>query len=190
MINFDKVTLSDVVPGFLKNEKEIKALSYALKTQTDKLLEQTYELDYWVDIDNCSEMILNALGFELAIPSWNLNLAREQKIELIKSAIVGKMKMGTPQIVESFLSTILGETTKIKEWFEFGGETGTFKIITSKSDTSDSEIESVKNIAKKVSRLSQHISAVDIHFKSQCDLKVAAIVRSGTKITLRCDERS
>lgn len=186
MISFDEVMLEKVIPHFLQEKEEIKALSYALKTQMDKLMKQIGQLNYWADLDNASEMILDALGFELNIPGWNLKLSREQKIELVKNAIKQKYKLGTPQMLESFLNTILGEKTQIKEWFETGGVPGTFKIITTKSGVGADDIETTKFITRKISRISQHISAVDINLKSYCDLKIAGIVRTGTYETLFC----
>lgn len=190
MINFEDVTLEKIVPQALKNEEEVKALSYALKIQMDKLLRQAEKLDFWTDLENASEMILNAMGFELNIPAWSLKLKREQKINMIKNSMIQKRTLGSLEMLASFLTIRLGNYVEIKEWFKTGGAPGTFKILTQNAGTNDEDVEEVKKIAKKVSRLSQHISAVTINLINQSDLKVAGIVRAGTYETLFCNEKN
>jgi len=110
-----------LLPDVLKGDKRATALAELI----EKSRQETQEFLPFLFIYNLSTLSNSELEdlawqFDVSKTAWELAQDRRQKEELIKNAIILKMKLGTPWAVKKILQ-ILGFSVEIIEWFGTGG---------------------------------------------------------------------
>lgn len=117
-----------LLPDVLKGDKRVTALAELI----EKSRQETQELLPFLfiyDLSTLSDSELEDLAwqFDVSRTAWELAQDREQKEELVKNAVILKMKLGTTWSIKKVLK-ILKLSGTVKEWFEYGGEPYRFKV--------------------------------------------------------------
>jgi len=117
-----------LLPDVLKGDKRVTALAELI----EKSGQETQELLPFLfiyDLSTLSDAELEDLAwqFDVSKTAWELAQDRSQREELVKNAVILKMKLGTPWAIKKVLET-LKLAGEIKEWFEYGGEPYRFKV--------------------------------------------------------------
>ena len=185
MIKLKDAKLLDGLPEILAGSLEAKALSYAI----DKFLKAEVwprigHLKVYSGIDTASDDILDALAVELAVPSYGQSYDIDVKRELVKGAISYWQTAGSAQTVEDICKAIFGDAV-VLEWFEFGGDAGTYKVVTSNPGVTGADVKHYETVAESVKRLSQKLISVTVALQAAGDVTFAGIFRSGTVEILR-----
>lgn len=151
MIELKDVHLLDLLPQSIKHDANIIAAADALNQQLQAITNNIPKLAILSNINNLSSEWLDALAWQWSAPFYSQLLPIEQKRELVSKALAWHKRRGTPSAVEELISTVFG-SGEVKEWFEYGGQPGYFKVLTSDpSATADkaneflAAINSVKN---------------------------------------------
>ncbi len=118
----------ELLPDVLKGDTRATALAELI----EKNRQETQELLPFLfiyDLSTLSDSELEDLAwqFDVSKTAWELAQDRSQKEELVKNAIILKMKLGTPWAIKKVLE-ILKLGGEIHEWFTYGGEPYRFKI--------------------------------------------------------------
>lgn len=185
MIKLKDSKLLDGLPGMLAGSLEAKALSYAI----DKFLKaevwpRIERLKIYSGIDAASDDILDALAVELAVPSYSQSYDIDVKRELVKGAISYWQAAGSAQTVEDICKAIFGDAV-VLEWFEFGGDAGTYKVVSANPGISGADVKKYEAVAESVKRLSQKLISVTVALQAAGDITFAGVFRSGTVEILR-----
>lgn len=114
-----KSTLTDDVTKWI-----YEAIDFALKRRYQKIMKK-----FWLDIDNLAEIEIDYLLWEYHVDYIGENTNAEEKRKLVKKAIVSHFNKGTVGSIKTICKILFGNA-EIKEWFEYNGRPGYFKINT------------------------------------------------------------
>lgn len=136
-------------PENLKRYKNLKTLSLQIENIfKSKIIAEIDKLAIFKNLDAQSNGILSELAWQFAIDNWREDLEREVKIKLIKEAYWAHSKKGTKKIIEENFKK-LNYPIQLSEWFEFNGQPFTFKVTTTKINTSVHWVDDLLEIINK-----------------------------------------
>ena len=128
MITVQDLKLTDIAAKSTLTDKTTKwiyeSIDYAIKQQKNRIISK-----FFLDIDKLSEMEIDYLLWEYHVDYVGENASLESKRELVKIAVIAHFNKGTLGSVKAICKILFGNA-EIKEWFEYGGQPGYFKIST------------------------------------------------------------
>lgn len=180
--NFD---LLELQTSYLQQDATIQAFCKALTPYLEdinKSIEQTY---LYGRIDELDEETIDELAWQFHVDFYDYTLPLEKKRNLVEiSPTLHKIK-GTPKAVIDAVSTVFGRT-KLKEWFEYGGEPYFFGLDIDITDQGATQ-ENFKKLDTLIEAYKNKRSWVEyIHFYLTTMGKIifAAATISGEEITV------
>lgn len=135
-------------------------------------------------VDELPEPVLDELALELHVDWYDNSLPVETKRKLIKNSDKVHMKAGTPAAVESVISDIFGDG-KVEEWFEYDGDPGMFRVVTSNVSISGDMADKFIRALNSIKRVSAHLEEIRITTIGELSLNYAGIVNIGDFMVLR-----
>lgn len=128
MITVQYLKLTDIAAKSTLTDKTTKwiyeSIDYAIKQQKNRIISK-----FFLDIDKLSETEIDYLLWEYHVDYVGENASVESKRELVKIAVIAHFNKGTLGSVKAICKILFGNA-EIKEWFEYGGRPGYFKIST------------------------------------------------------------
>ena len=154
--------LISLIPQYLKENQDIIAFCEAWDTEKEKIILSANRLDLIKRINNgdLTKEEVELLLYENHVDYFDSTLSEEQKIKLIQISYDSHQKKGTIFSIEQQLNVILDDL-KIIEWFEFGGETNTFYILT-KSQITEKKLVKINRIVNSFKRKSSLYRGIHI----------------------------
>ena len=116
MVKTKDLTVLDLIPDILKSENQVRAFSYALKNQTDKIIDLMAYCLIYPALDSADDEVLDALAVELRTQHYDQSYETTKKRELVKNTLKWYMKAGTKWTVEDLAKTIFGVGTRVIEY--------------------------------------------------------------------------
>lgn len=136
-------------PENLKRYENLKILSLQIENIfKSRIIAEIDKLAIFKNLDVQSNEILSELAWQFVIDNWREDLEREVKIKLIKEAYWAHSKKGTKKIIEENLKK-LNYPIQLSEWFEFNGQPFTFKVTTTKINSSVHWVDDLLEIINK-----------------------------------------
>ncbi|MGL4903564.1 MAG: phage tail protein I [Cetobacterium sp.] len=165
--------LIDLLPISKKNDKEtilyLEIAQEILKTHVIENMKFLVSLDR---IDTLEEKLVDLLAEELHVDFYDIKSSLTEKRKLVKSSILTHMIKGTPYSINTILN-IFFKGARLKEWFEYDGEPGWFKIDISDA-TITQDIETVLQMIESTKRKSQWIQELIKNGKAELNLNFAS----------------
>ena len=128
MITVQDLKLTDIAAKSTLTDKTTKwiyeSIDYAIKQQKNRIISK-----FFLDIDKLNETEIDYLLWEYHVDYVGENSSLENKRELVKIAVIAHFNKGTLGSVKAICKILFGNA-EIKEWFEYGGQPGYFKIST------------------------------------------------------------
>lgn len=128
MITVQDLKLTDIAAKSTLTDKTTKwiyeSIDYAIEQQKNRIISK-----FFLDIDKLSETEIDYLLWEYHVDYVGENASLENKRELVKIAVIAHFNKGTLGSVKAICKILFGNA-EIKEWFEYGGRPGYFKIST------------------------------------------------------------
>ena len=124
----------DGLPRILAKQPWVRALSDAMGVVHEMTMAFADHSQIYTDIDNVTEDVLDELAVNWKIDWYDTGYNIEQKRRIIKTALTVRRTMGTVAAVKAQADAIYPGTT-LEEWFEWGGEPGTFRLHVDISQT-------------------------------------------------------
>ncbi|MEG1313341.1 MAG: phage tail protein I [Bacilli bacterium] len=152
-----EVHLKDLAPASkLRNKDDV--LFYEVVNEAIKILilDEIENLILLDNIDNLKEEIVDLLAYELHVDFYDYSAVIKEKRQIVKTSVLSHMKKGTLFPVQNILDTFFQESI-IKEWFEYGGEPGKFKVEISDSKVDYTPTNRIRKMIDSVKRTSQHL---------------------------------
>ncbi len=145
MILIDELKLTDIAAISTLDDITTKyiyeTIDYVLQKRNSNMNIELKKLEI---IDLMNEQEINLLLWEYSIYPKNVNL--EEKKKIVKKAIFSKINMGTTKVLKDVCG-LLYKGFDVKEWTEYNGRPGTFRIYTDKKITDSNEYrELIENI--------------------------------------------
>ena len=125
MIDLREIAPVQLLPEALRKDPCIRALSYAVQKQTEKLLGQIDRTAVYASVDILPEDILDLLAAELRAQYYDAAMEIGTKRTAVKKALLWYEKAGTLKTVKELTQIVWGENV-ISEWFEHDGRPYTF----------------------------------------------------------------
>lgn len=168
--------LLELQTSYLQQDSTVQALCAAL-TPYLKYIINSIKLDYlYGRIDELEENIIDELAWQFHVDFYDYKLPIEKKRTLIKmSPKLHKIK-GTPQAVIDAATTVFGRT-KLKEWFEYGGEPYYFKLDVDVTETgaSPEELKKLDTLINAYKNLRSWLEVINIFLTTKGNLSIGVI---------------
>lgn len=148
-----------LLPQFMREDTAVQGLSIGLDIIIPQLSESIKYLTTWDQIDNLSEAELDDLAWELNILWYELDADIEIKRDVIKNSDKVYQHLGTKWAVENVIRSYF-VNGYIKEWYEYDGQPGRFRVHSNNPDITGKGLKSFLNMLYKVKRASAKLDAV------------------------------
>lgn len=162
--------VADALPRIVASQDWVAALSEAVNLMHRRTMQYINDSQIYTDIGNASEEVLDALAVNWKIDWYDTGYAIEQKRRIIQTALTVQRLMGTVSAVKLQIDAILPET-ELEEWFDYGGDPGTFRLYLNVTETTPSnpaKIYSAKEIERRLitaKRWSAHLESTSYMIK-------------------------
>ncbi|MBQ9700986.1 MAG: phage tail protein I [Lachnospiraceae bacterium] len=183
MTNFYDSEILDILPDNMKDKPECIALSYALKKANQRFIDYANKTSVYAVIDTLPEKLLDILAIELRTQYYDDTFPVERKRALVKNTMLWYHKAGTVAAVQEMIDNVFSSGI-VLEWYETGGEPGTFTISTTNMITPDL-IEEFKSVVSNVKNVRSHLENIVIGNRADISLYVAMGISSHEVTTLR-----
>jgi len=184
MIDIYNVKLLDIIPPNLKHDPDIIAASKAIDNEFSMVVTKAKECIILPRIDELDSDIIDILAWEMHIDFYDPTLPLDTRRQLVKNSLRWHQMKGTPSAVEELISTLFDEG-RVEEWFEYGGEPYTFRVVTNNSSvTQDRAMEFIKAL-NSVKNARSWLDRVIITQMEDMQLYFAGIVHTGDNLTIR-----
>ena len=110
-------------------------------------------------IDLMNEQEINMLLWEYSIYTKNATL--EEKKKIVKSAIFSKINMGTTKVLKDVCG-LLYKGFDVKEWTDYNGKPGTFRIYTDKKITNPNEYRELMENIEANKNVRSHLDYIEL----------------------------
>lgn len=183
-MNLNNIEVLKLLPQFMRGDPANIGLAKGLDKVFQMYAEYGEHLPIWTAIDELTEAELDELAWEFNITWYEYSADVETKRKIVKSSNEVKKNLATGWAVEQVVSTYFGEG-HIEEWFEYGGEPGYFKVISSNPSITQENLNKFLRILEKVKRKSAHLESICIGFSGKCFLNMGIGHREAEFITVR-----
>lgn len=173
MIDFKNSQISDILPYTEKNNNKI-ALSHALHSVFSNVYTKLLQVRLWQDIDNADPKMLDIMASELNCLFYLADADENVKRKIIKAAFISNRRIGTVGAVQNISTQILGESTILSEWYQYGGSPFNFKIDTH-SHMSQDTYEQLVEIVQKTKNVRSKLEGVKVHHESKANMNIAIV---------------
>ena len=161
MIKLSEAELTSVLPPFIKEDIEVKAISYAFKMAMEKMIAFAELSTLYASLKTLPDEVIDLLALELQSQYYDESMDIDIKRNIVGNSIAWYAKGGTVSAVDEMVQTIFGEGEVI-EWYKYGGEPGTFYIKTN-AELSPDIIADFNEIIDKVKNIRSHLTLSLIH---------------------------
>lgn len=120
--------IRDGLPRVLASQGWVLAMSEALGVIHKRTLDFADNSQVYTALDDVPEVILDALAINWKIDWYDTDYSIGQKRRVVKTALTVRRLMGTVRAVKLQANAIYPGTA-LKEWFEYGGTPGCFRVI-------------------------------------------------------------
>ncbi|WGV57779.1 phage tail protein I [Brevibacillus brevis] len=162
MIDIYNISLLDILPDSLKNDKDMVAMAKAFTPELQSLSQETKLCMLLKMIDHLSSELVDHLAWEMLVDFYDQTLPLESRRELVKTAIGAHRYKGTPWAIEQ-VASIVFKNSSVREWFEYGGEPHHFRIETEQLVFAPGDLAKFRRLVEGVKRKSSWFD--DIVFK-------------------------
>lgn len=177
-----------LLPQFMRDDLAVRGLASGIDAIVPQLAESVEKLTTWDHIDDLTEDELDALAWELNILWYDKSASLDTKRDLVKNSDLVHQKLGTKWAVESVIQSYFGEGY-IKEWFEYEGEPGYFRVYSTNPTLNNERLTEFLNILNKVKRHSSKLEGIYITLTGEMPLAAGVGVREASSDTYRIGAR-
>lgn len=144
-------TLDDVTTRWI-----YESIDYVLRSRNSIINSELKKLE---TIDLMNEQEINMLLWEYSIYTKNATL--EEKKKIVKRAIFSKINMGTTKVLKDVCG-LLYKGFDVKEWTDYNGKPGTFRIYTDKKITDPSEYRELMENIEANKNVRSHLDYIEL----------------------------
>ncbi|MEF3312604.1 phage tail protein I [Paenibacillus sp. GYB004] len=184
MIDIQTVSLLDMLPPNLRADPNIAAAAQSIDGEIQALNDKIRKLSYFDRMDSLSEEEIEELAWQYHVDFYDPSLPIEQRRELVKNSYAWHKRKGTPSAVEELIATIFGDG-EVQEWFQYGGDPYTFRVITSNSSATNEQAQRFIDALNSVKNVRSWLDAVQITAGDEMNLYLGFALHMGEKMTVK-----
>jgi phage tail P2-like protein len=177
--------LSDIefirlIPQFMRDDPAVKGLAAGIDKIIPGLHAAIKMLPTWDSIDQLSSAELDELADELNILWYETTAPIETKRSLILESDKVYAHLGTKWAVEKVIRSYFGDGS-IEEWFEYDGEPGHFRVLSSNPSLNNEKLTEFLNLLEKVKRASAKLDGISITLDAELVLAAGVALHEVSK---------
>lgn len=169
-----------LIPQFMRNDDAVRGLAAAIDSIVPKLSESIGKLSTWDRIDELGGAELDELAWELNIPWYDASASLDIKRDVIKNSDKVYAHLGTKWAVENVIHSYFGDG-KIEEWFQYDGEPGHFRVLSSNPSLNNERLTEFLNLLDKVKRASAKLDGISITLDAELALSMGVALHEVSK---------
>jgi phage tail P2-like protein len=156
------MTLADVdttrlLPAPLAEDPDVQAFSAALDPEWQAIAAAIPLLGVLATIDQQPDEVVDRLAWQFHVDYWEPDWSVETKRQVVIDSIRLHRIAGTRGAVDDVIDSIWGGDAIVQEWWEYGGDPGTFRVVLATEQTEVSIARFVASI-RKVKRATDHLT--------------------------------
>lgn len=183
-MDLSNINLLSLQTSFMRQDPTTQALCAALEPQFRKLADEVKACLIYAKVDELDNTALDELACEMHVDFYDANASLEQKRDLIKKSLIIHETKGTPYAVETLISALFGEGY-VEEWFEYGGDPYTFRVLTNNAAVTNEKAQEFIKALNSVKNARSWLDSVIITLNEDLPLYFAGIVHTGDFITIK-----
>lgn len=159
MTDLRNAQLTDLLPKSVADQQWVQSVSDAWHDLVFLILDFADNAKVYTGIDQASDELLDILATQFRAPRYRQDYDIETKRRLVKASLPYYMTVGTKAAVEDVMRDLYGDAT-VREWFEYNGTPGCFRIKIKADGPID--IEEMLDILSHVKRASAHLDMLQL----------------------------
>ena len=171
-----------LLPVFMREDGAVQSLSSGIDKLVPGLAANIERLTTWDKIDELTENELDELAWELNILWYDKGAGIDAKREVVKNSDEVYKCLGTKWAVENVITSYFGEGF-IREWFEYEGEPGHFRVYSTNPTLTNEKLLEFMNLLNKVKRASSHLDGIFITLTGEMKLAAGMAVHEAGRET-------
>lgn len=179
MIKLADARITDGLPDVVAKEPWCMALGDAIRRQLQKILHYADLAHTYSAIDTLEERLLDILAAELRTPQYAETFPVETKRSMVKGTLAYYATAGTKAALETVCRDIFGSAV-VKEWYEYGGQPGYFRIETDNPHVTDANVQEFIAVAEGVKRLSAWLDGIELLLTAKQEIFAGIVWHTGT----------
>jgi P2-related tail formation protein len=160
MILIDDLKLTDIAAVSTLDDATTRwiyeSIDYVLRSRNSVINSELKKLEI---TDLMNEHEINMLLWEYSIFTKNATL--EEKKKIVKSAIFSKINMGTTKVLKDICG-LLYKGFDVKEWTDYNGKPGTFRIYTDKKIVDPDEYRELMENIEANKNVRSHLDYIEL----------------------------
>lgn len=183
MIEMKDISLYDLLPPSLQTDERTAAIARSLDPEMQRLVERIARLSLMGRLDDLASGEADELAWQYNVPFYDAALPLSQRRELVKNGFRWHRSKGTPAAVEELMTTIFGDGI-VEEWFDYGGQPGYFRVITSNFSATTEHADRFLRLINSVKNARSWLDTVIIRLVENTPVYFGTAVHMGDKIKL------
>ena len=186
MIKIKELSLLDIAAKSTLSDKNTKwiyeSIDYALRNEYLKVFDKFY-----ASLDKLDSKELDYLLWEYHADYVDIDLNNTEKVNLVKQSIQSHFHKGTVGSVKKLVDVIFGNGD-IKEWFEYSGRPGYFRVITSGDLSSPTQYNNIIKMINEYKNERSWLEGLNLIRNTNTLVFVGQINKNKTTYTLNCTD--
>ena len=158
-MNLKDVDLIKLCPSFMREDKTNQTLADGISNIFQTWANDLDRLPVINQLDKLIEAELDQLASDKNIFWYDYKASISVKRALIKNARLVFNRLGTVWAVESVINDYM-PGTELQEWFDYEGERGYFRIVTTNTSVLKTDIQTFLNILGQIKRKSSWLEDI------------------------------
>jgi len=178
-----EVRVQELLPESIRHDEQIRAAAAGVDAGTAEILSAIRGLSFWERLDELSGPILSHLAARLHVDLWDPAWSDAQKRLAIRTSIAIHKYKGTLWAVETLLAPLADVT--MQEWFEYGGEPYTCRVIVNSSVTDEALYREIDRVVRLGKNTRTHFSVIRLLRNAPGKISIGGAVHMGIRQTIR-----
>lgn len=175
------IDLQQLLPESLKGDKNVRYLAQAISESLQTLSSKVSIVDPKKELHG---NLLDLIAWQEHVDFYDASLPLEIKQELVRKSSWFHKRKGTPAAVEDLISTIF-EEGKVVEWFEYGGEPYTFKVVTNNQSVTQEKASEFIRALNSIKNMRSRLDKVEITQSDNMSFYFTGAVHIGENIEIK-----
>lgn len=182
-MTLENVSLLSLQTSFMKKDPTTQGFCAALEPQFRQLAEEVKSCLIYARIDDLDETALDELAWQMHVDFYE-SVDIEKKRFLVKNALIMHQTKGTPYAVEMLINALF-DNGYVEEWFEYGGDPYTFRVITNNSSVTNERATEFIKALNSVKNMRSWLDKVVITLAEELPLYFCGAIHTYEKLTIK-----
>lgn len=165
LMDITNVDTASLISRIVGEDPDVHAVLKVLDDRWRSIAAAVPTLGVIATIDQQPEEVVDKLAYQFHVDYYPQDASLELKRQIVKDSIRLHRVAGTRGAVEDVIRHIWGDGAIVSEWWEHGGEPGTFMVALTNEQTQANVTEFLRSI-RHVKRATDHLTIATVN---ECD---------------------